>query len=414
MDHDDVATFAAICAVSYLAGEGLARLRIPRLPVYMAVGAVVGLINSNADDAADLALPVLNPAMLFLIGLIAGSHLLWGEIRPQLKPISLQVAGLSVCVPLAVGGFVFVTIAQSVPTATRLAVALLAGTIMLALSPPVAIAVVSESRAAGPFTKLVLGATVAMDVIVVSLFSVAITVAKVLVGRSESTSTARLILTIGLGIAVAAVVGVILGLALKLLVRVIPKTPATVLICLLAGLGVWLVNATEGVARTRFGLELEIEVLLVATVAGLVVANFSADPEIFEGILDALAPWAYVLFFTLVGLGLHLDTLLAAAGSAAAVWALRLVGLWGGSTAAMTVAGQSSAARKTAWRAFVPQAGIALALAATVTEEFPKIGPLLAAVIIGTIVLNEITGPFFLRSALRANGEARTHQDVLD
>ena len=90
------------------------------------------------------------------------------------------------------------------------------------------------------------------------------------------------------------------------------------------------------------------------------------------------------------------------------------MGLWGGSTAAMTVAGQSSAARKTAWRAFVPQAGIALALAATVTEEFPKIGPLLAAVIIGTIVLNEITGPFFLRSALRANGEARTHQEVLD
>lgn len=78
MDHDDVATFAAICAVSYLAGEGLARLRIPRLPVYMAVGAVVGLINSNADDAADLALPVLNPAMLFLIGLIAGSHLPMG------------------------------------------------------------------------------------------------------------------------------------------------------------------------------------------------------------------------------------------------------------------------------------------------------------------------------------------------
>ena len=253
-----------------------------------------------------------------------------------------------------------------------------------------------------------------MDIMVVSLFAVAITIAKALLGRSATTSTSGLAATIGLGIGLAVLGGVLLGLLLRVVVRTTPKTPAAVLSGLLAGLGVWLVNATEGLARSRFGLDLEIELLLVATVAGLLVANFSRDRDTFAEILDGLAPWAYVVFFTLVGLGLHVDTLLAAIGSAAALWALRIVGLWAGSTAAMAVAKQAPAVRRTAWRAFVPQAGIALALASSVSEEFPKIGPLLSAVIIGTIVLNEVTGTFFLRSALRANGETRALREVLD
>jgi len=413
LDHDVVAALAAICGVSYLVGEALARLRVPRLPVYLGVGAAVGVFNSSVDEAADLALPVLNPAMLFLIGVIAGSHLIWREIRPQIKQIGLQVLGISLCVPLAIGAYVFFMIAHSVPVPTRLAVAVLAGSVMLALSPPVAIAVVSEAQAAGPFTRFILGATVVMDIIVVSIFSVAITVAKILLGRSGSTSTSGLITTIGMGIGLALLGGVVLGLLLSQLVLRAPKTQATVMFFLLAVFAVWLLNATETFARVRFGLELEIEVLLVAAVAGFLVANFSTHRDAFIEILDRLAPWAYVVFFTLVGLGLHVDALLAAIGSAAAFWAVRIFGLWAGSTAAMAVAKQAPAVRRTAWRAFVPQAGIALALASTITEEFPKIGPLLAAAIIGAIVLNEVTGPFFLRSALRANGETRPHREVL-
>lgn len=414
MEHDDVAVFAALCAVSYLVGGLLARFHIPRLPVYMAVGAVVGVINSSADDAAELALPVVSPAMLVLIGLIAGSHLIWAEIKPQLKPISLQVVGLSSCVPLVVGSYLFVAIGSSEPAAVRLAVAILAGAVLLALSPPVAIAVVSESRAAGPFTRFVLGTTVVMDVIVVSLFAVAITVAKVLLGRSAAASPSGLAGTIGLGLGLAVVGGALLGVLFDQVMRRVPRTEAIVLSVLLAGLAVWLVNTVEVAAHARFGVDLEIEELLVATVAGLLVANLSPARDTFAELLDRLAPWAYVVFFTLVGLGLHVGTLVAAFGSAIALWALRIAGLWAGSTAAMAAARQPAVVRRTAWRAFVPQAGIALALASAVAEQFPKIGPRLSAVIIGTIVLNEVTGTFFLRSALRSNGETRPAQELLD
>ena len=52
----------------------------------------------------------------------------------------------------------------------------------------------------------------------------------------------------------------------------------------------------------------------------------------------------------------------------------------------------------------MPQAGVALALAATVAESFPG-GDAFATVIVATVVLNEATGPLFLRSALTATGE---------
>ena len=57
---------------------------------------------------------------------------------------------------------------------------------------------------------------------------------------------------------------------------------------------------------------------------------------------------------------------------------------------------------------------MALALAATVAEEFPTFGATLATVVIGTVVLNEAIGPFFLRSALTSVGETAPTRELLD
>jgi hypothetical protein len=157
----------------------------------------------------------------------------------------------------------------------------------------------------------------------------------------------------------------------------------------------------------------EVESLLVAMVAGVLVANLAVGVR-FGEVLERLAPFVYVVFFTLTGLGLHLDALLAAAVPAALLWVVRGGGLWAGSRAAMTIAGESELVRKVAWKAFVPQAGIALALAATVAEEYPEFGATFATVVIGTVVLNEAIGPFFLRSALTTAGETAPTHELLD
>ncbi len=409
MDVGRVAVLAVICVVAYGAGEVLARRHVPRLPVFLAVGALAGLVISSARESADLAFPDVSAVALGVIGFVAGSHLVWPTIRPQVRTIGLQVMGMSIVVPL-VAGSVVAFVLRSQETSVMIAAALLTGTIMLALSPPEAIAVISESRAFGPFTRLVLGATVVMDVVVVVAFSVALTVTKSLVG--DGGSFRDLVAGVAVGLLLSLAAGLVVGLILhQVSRRTHAFASAAVLIVMAAAVSVWLAVLAVRWAEARLDVHAEVESLLVAMIAGVLVANTVAEARLAV-LLERLAPPLYVVFFTLTGLGLHLDALLAAAAPAVLLWVVRGGGLWVGSRAAMTLAGQPDEVRRVAWKAFVPQAGIALALAATVAEEFPTFGPTFATVVIGTVVLNEAIGPFFLRSALTDLGETRSIEEL--
>lgn len=409
MDVARIAILAAICVVSYAAGELSAKRHVPRLPVYLAVGALAGLLISNLRDDAHVAFPHVSSVALGVIGFVAGSHLVWPTIKPHLRAIALQVVGMSLAVPLLASAVVIVVLRDQ-DTSVTIATALLVGTVMLALSPPEAIAIISEYRASGPFTQLVLGTTVVMDVVVVVGFSVAMTVTSALLG--EGVSVGDLVSGVVVGLLLSAAAGLLVGGLLYIIVR---RTrtfrPAAVLIVLTAAVSVWLAVVAVRWAEERLDVHAEVESLLVAMIAGVIVANVSAG-ERFHHLLEGLAPPVYVVFFTLTGLGLHLDALLAAAVPALLLWIVRGGGLWVGSRAAMTMAGESEQVRRVAWKAYMPQAGIALALAATVAETYPEFGAVFATVVIGTVVLNEAIGPFFLRSALTDVGETAPTEEL--
>ncbi|MGD9954528.1 MAG: cation:proton antiporter [Candidatus Nanopelagicales bacterium] len=412
MELIDYLLLLAICAVAYAAGEALARVHVPRLPVYLAVGAVGGALIARAADGASFAFPKVSTVSLAFIGFVAGSHLVWKVIAPRLRPIVAQVLGLSIAVPIIVGLTIFVVTAE-LPMTVRLAGAILAGTVMLALSPPEAIAVISENRSAGPFTKLVLGATVVMDVVVVSAFSVTLLVAENLV--EEKAEGASILASVVAVLALALLGGALVGVLLRFVIeRTTSDLWVGVLVLAVAAVAAVLAPLMTEWAARELGLRIEIDSLLVAMIAGVIVANWTRKPERFAGLLERMVPYVYVVFFTLTGLGLHLDALVAAAGAAALLWATRLVGIWIGSTTAMHVVREPDVVRRVAWRAYMPQAGIALALAATIASDFGAGGEELSTIIIATVVLNEATGPFFLRSALHATGETVVEAEQLD
>ncbi|MFN8167441.1 MAG: cation:proton antiporter [Candidatus Nanopelagicales bacterium] len=402
---------AVICAIAYAAGELGARVHVPRLPVYLGVGALASVVVADVRGGAQLAFPKVSTVSLAFIGFVAGSHLVWKVVQPRLKPIVAQVLGMTLVVPLVVGVAVYLLIPQD-ESDVRIAAALLAGTVMLALSPPEAIAVIGESRSEGPFTRLVLGSTVVMDVVVVSTFSVTLLIAEGLVG--EGTSTSELAISVAAVLGLALLGGIIVGILLRTVIeRGLPDLWVGVLVVVVAGIDAALAPTFTAWADDVLGVNIEIDSLLIAMIAGVIVANWTKQPERFERILERMVPWVYVIFFTLTGLGLHLEAIVAAAGAAAVLWILRLTGLFVGSTAAMSIVKEPAVVRRVAWRAYMPQAGIALALAATIASDFPEGGEQLSTVIIAVVVLNEATGPFFLRSALRATGEVPEKQKEL-
>jgi hypothetical protein len=207
-------------------------------------------------------------------------------------------------------------------------------------------------------------------------------------------------------LAAAVVGGLIVGAILRWTIdRGHTLTLVTVVVLLAGALAANLVPLLTRLIEQRRGVHIELDALLIAMIAGIMVVNTTAHAKRFEHVLEQIAPYVYVVFFTLTGLGLHLDQLVAALVPALGLWLVRIAGLWAGSTAAMSIAREPAVVRKVAWRAYVPQAGIALALAATVAESMPG-GVAFATVIVATVVLNEATGPLFLRSALIATGEA--------
>lgn len=392
---------AGVCLVAWLVGEALARRHVPRLPVYLGVGAIAGALITSIREDAHVAFPHLSAVTLCLIGFVAGSHLLWSLIRPRVRAITAQVVGMTIAVPILVGLAVVLLLHGDLKE--RIAWAVLAGCVMLALSPPEAIAVVSETRAAGPFTRLVLGSTVVMDVVVVSTFSIALVIAQSLLGEADTSS--NLWAEIGFMLLAATVGGLIVGGILRwAVVRGGGITLITVVVLLAGALAASLSPALTRLVEERRGVHIELDALLIAMIAGILVVNTTVHWKRFEHVLEQIAPYVYVVFFTLTGLGLHLDQLLAALLPALGLWLVRIAGLWSGSTAAMAIAKEPPIVRKVAWRAYVPQAGIALALAATVAETIPS-GEAFATVVVATVVLNEATGPLFLRSALVATGE---------
>src|SRR5664280_1069012 len=63
--------------------------------------------------------------------------------------------------------------------------------------------------------------------------------------------------------------------------------------------------------------------------------------------------------------------------------------------------------KRWAWAPLVSQAGLTLALAATLTREFPAIGESLRSLVIATVAMNEIIGPILFKIALDRTRETR-------
>jgi Trk K+ transport system NAD-binding subunit len=121
--------------------------------------------------------------------------------------------------------------------------------------------------------------------------------------------------------------------------------------------------------------------------------------------LHRLAPAVYVAFFTLTGLSLKLDTLLAVLPIAAVLFFIRIASIAIGSGLGARVAGESGSLATKGWMAMITQAGIALGLAREAAIQFPALGDGFATLIVAVVVLNEIFGPMLLKFVLGRVGE---------
>ncbi|MDX1531589.1 MAG: cation:proton antiporter, partial [Rhodothermales bacterium] len=154
--------FAVICLASYVIGQAFKWIRLPAITGYLFAGALVGSFGlAFIPQEATEQLRFIDEISLGVIAFVAGSELYLKELRSRLRRILWTTGGIVVAALAMLGVTIYVLTAFIPFTAdlsgeSRLAVALLGATVLLALSPPSTIAVIKEVRARGPFTSTAL------------------------------------------------------------------------------------------------------------------------------------------------------------------------------------------------------------------------------------------------------------------
>jgi len=417
LEYRDVIVFFAgfliIALASEKIGEYFAKIRLPLISGFLFAGVIAGpfvldLITAEAIES----LRFLEEMALAFIAFTAGSELYLDELRDRFKSIKWVTIGVVVATFTlgAVAVFLLadlIPFARDLPVSQRVAIALLAGSILVAISPSSAIAIVNELRAKGPFTKTVLGVTIVIDVVVILLFAVNSEIADALL-TSPSFNVSFIFLILA-ELFLALVIGLAIGRLIQLVLSIGMDRRIKAMLILLIGYAVFVfVFALRDFTHERLPFDILIEPLLVCMIASFYVTNRTRYRDDFLRVVTEVGPLVYIFFFTFTGAALRLDILGQIWQITLILFAIRLLGVFIGSFAGGAAAGEPMKHNRIRWMAFVTQAGVGLGLAREVAIEFPEFGTAFATMMVSVIVLNQLVGPPLFKAVINRVGEAHT------
>ena len=155
-----------------------------------------------------------------------------------------------------------------------------------------------------------------------------------------------------------------------------------------------------------FAVSLNLEPLLICMSAGFSVQNFSDMGRFFMDGLERISLPIYVLFFSLAGASLDLDALHIAWPLALSLAVVRGLGILAATWLAGVLNRDPASHRRSAWMAYLTQAGVAIGLAQLAERHFPEIGVYLTTVVLAVITINQVVGPITFKASLNIVGEA--------
>jgi Kef-type K+ transport system membrane component KefB len=277
-------------------------------------------------------------------------------------------------------------------------VALVLGTLAVASSPVVTMAMMSELDARGPVARALLSITVMKDIAAVILFALVLANGRMLAsagGLNMGLAGTAMLQLLG-----SAAAGTLLGFALARYLRLVRRDSGVVLV------------AAAFVAAVVARLT-HLETLIIALAAGFYLENFApVESERLRRELKRGSVPVYVAFFALAGAGMRIGVL-------ADLWpwilllvGLRVVGLrygmlWAGRDASVT-----PALAREGWLGLISQGGMALGLAQLARRAFPEWGVSLETLIVAMIGVHELAGPICFRTALVRTGDIKEPPDA--
>jgi Kef-type K+ transport system membrane component KefB len=369
-------------------------LNLPNVTGYLIIGLLLGpFVGHLFSEQAISDFSILSDIAL---GFIAFS------IGCEFKLSSLKKIG---------GKVVVITLFQALLTAVVVALAVFAfsgdvalsltlGAIATATAPAATLMVVRQYKAKGPVVDTLLPVVAFDDAVGLIVFSVLLSISKVVATNSSLTAEAILLaplVEIFLSLAIGAALGALLALVMRFF-----KSRANRLTLMIT-------TVFLGVGLTKLFAFIDwysLSSLLLCMMIGAVFANMRSDSNLVVEGVDRWTPPLFMFFFILSGAELDVRVIVTVGLIGVVYIVARSVGKYFGAYLGALSTKSDKNIRHYLGFALLPQAGVAIGMAKVVSEEMPSdIGVKIVTVVLCSVLFFELVGPIITKLALMRAGE---------
>ncbi|MBA3395496.1 MAG: cation:proton antiporter [Deltaproteobacteria bacterium] len=390
--------FGYLLLVAYFGGRVVSRLGLPQLTGYLLAGVVSGpFVLDLVTSPMTAKLRVVNGVATCILGLVAGAELNLARVRPIARTlVAIMIFGVIGTI-LVLTGVLYgirsmLPIFDGLGTTETLVICGVLAVALIPQSPAIVMALISETRADGPVSQLVLAAVVVADLVVVVIYSLVAAVGSALLGAGVD--VAGTALAIGWELLGSVAFGVAIGMLLGLFVRAVKD-------------GAPLFALMVCIVVAEIGVRIHLDPLIVMLTAGIWLENFSrADASSLVHRFESAQLPVFLVWFALAGMRLDLIQLYELALPVGIIAAARALSLYGGTTLACMQTNAAAPITRYGWIGLLPQAGLSLALVVVIQSSFPAFGGFAALLMLSVLGLNQMIAPVLLRIAFVRSGEA--------
>jgi Kef-type K+ transport system membrane component KefB len=392
--------------LSYLGGQIANALKTPRVVGYLIIGmllspSVSGLLQERmVKEELSLITDIALATIAFSIGgslelpklQRLGKQFFWITCTQGFGAFLLGTIVLAVCLPVLYDSGTTAHAFWSV----YFPVALVIGAICAATAPAAILAIVHEYRAQGTFTTMLLGVIALDDGLTIVLYAFASSIAHSLM-QHENISLQNMLLMPSAAILLSLSLGGVVGAGLRKLIRFVSRREA------MLGVMIGCIFVISGLA-----ISLQVSPLLANMMFGFVVVNFVEHHEDLFAVVESIEEPIFGMFFTLAGAHLDLWRIQSAGWLALLITLGRFAGKLLGSRFGAHVSDAPESIKKYLGLALLPAAGVTVGLVLEAKDIFASIslGDVIVSGVLGSVMINALLAPFFVRYALFKAGEA--------